>query len=196
MRCSGREDEEGRRRERKGNRRPANDGAVRRARQTGPKTLNSSRETEKGKFRSLVQRNSLYTRCRPGWPPSVLRARSLRRHLWKICQDRSFPPLEEQHQVPLKAGGMENKGKKKPSNLLPLQLLKLSFIYNEGLFDHPSRLHSGTENQRELSLETRSDVHPSPHGSDFIFHYNKRGQSCISSRCKPVFFRDQVRFSN
>ena len=79
----------------------------------------------------------------------------------------------EQHPVPLKAGGMENKGKRKPSNLLPLRLLKLSVIYYEGLFDHPGQLHSGTENQRELSLETQPGVHPSPHWSDFIFHYNK-----------------------
>ena len=149
-------------------------GAVRRAWQTGRKTRNSWRETEKGKLGSLVQRNSLHTRCRPGWRPSVPRARSLRRHLRKFARTDPFPHLEQQQQqVPLKAGGMENKGKKKPSNLLPLQLLKLSFIYNEGLFDHPSRLRSGTENQREPSLETRPGVHPSPHWSDFIFHYNK-----------------------
>ena len=67
-------------------------GAGRRAWQAGRKTRNSWRQTEEGKLRSLVQRSSLHTRCRPGWRPAVLRARSLRRHLWKIRQDRSFPP--------------------------------------------------------------------------------------------------------
>lgn len=90
---------------------------------------------------------------------------------WTFVENQAewsyFPPLDKHHQV---------SGKQKTSKhfkLLPLQLPKLSFIYYEGLFDHPGRLHSGSEYWWVQSLETQPNVHASPRWSDFIFYYSQ-----------------------
>lgn len=81
---------------------------------------------------------------RPGWGPSAPRAQRLRRQLWKMCL--FSPHLEEQHPVPLKAGGMENKGNPPTFFLSGSSNYLLSTM--KGLLIIPASF-TGTENQRE-----------------------------------------------